>query len=50
MLKLRDKPLLCEISCVIPLTKSQISRSAPPLQHTSTRNDVFLITLYAATY
>ena len=33
-----------------PANIFQISRSAPPLLHTSTRNDVFLITLYAATY
>lgn len=34
----------------LPANIFQISRSAPPLLHTSTRNDVFLITLYAATY
>lgn len=50
MLKLRDKPLLCEISCVIPLTKSQISRSAPPLLHPSKKLTAFLIILCDSTY
>ena len=34
----------------LPASISQISRSTPPLLHPSTKNDVFLITLYAATY
>lgn len=34
----------------LPASIFQISRSAPPLLHPSTKNDVFLITLYAATY
>ncbi|WP_199777266.1 hypothetical protein [Escherichia coli] len=34
----------------LPAKIFQISRSTPPLLHPSTKNDVFLITLYAATY
>lgn len=49
MWKLPDKSLLCKISCVIPPTKPQISRSAPPLLHPSKKLTAFLNIFCAAT-